>query len=156
MMYSFETIRNKLVFTFVRSLLAFFTVVSLIFTSNLSFSASGNVSFSGYVRPNSNSVTKTFPQPIYSFSNKVALPIFPSASKTSNEGNIRVFMGNARSGNVGEQVQFDTISFNGANSVRQQAVVIDMPDSKQAVFVCYGKAKTITRGCVQFTAVKVK
>jgi|GEM_PF-6646833 len=132
-----------------------FSVVSIIFTSNLSFSASGNVSFSGYVRPKPNSVTKSFPEPIYSFSNKVALPIFPATSKSTRKGDIRVYMGNSKLGNASRQVQFDTISFKTASAVRQQAVVVDMLRANQVVFVCYGKTKTIRRGCVQFNAIKV-
>lgn len=155
MTYRFATIRNASVFTSVRSLFSLVLVVLLVFTSNSSYSASGNVTFSGYVRPNANSVTKSYPEPIYSFSDKVALPIFPSTSNSTSNGDIRVFMGNSNLSTAGKQVQFDTISFNNASSVRQKAVVIDMPRANQVVFVCYGKSQTIRRGCVQFNTIKV-
>lgn len=155
MTYRFETIWNALVFTHVRGLFALVLVVFVVFTSNSSYSASGNVTFSGYVRPNTNSATTFFPEPIYSFSNKVALPIFPTGSKSTSNADIRVYMGNSNLKNARKQVQFDTISFKSTSAVRQQAVVVEMTSDKQVVFVCYGKSQSIRRGCVQFNAVKV-
>lgn len=155
MTYGFDTVGKSTLFSFTRNLIAVIALLSVVFASNISFSATANINFSGYVRPKATSKTISFPESIYSFTDKVALPIFPATSNSSSNGDIRVYMGNANLGKASKQVHFETISFNTANSVRQQAVVIDMLNANQVVYVCYGKAKTISRGCVQFNTVKV-
>lgn len=155
MTYRFETFEIILKFAIVRNLIAVIALASTVFASNISFSATNGVNFSGFVRPTATAKTTSFAQPIYSFSDKVAVPIFPATSNGSQKDDIRVYTGNAKSGKLSEQVHFETIRLGSVNSSAQQAVVIDMLSSRQAVYICYGKAKTVQHGCVQFTAVKV-
>lgn len=155
MTYGFDTVGKSIVLSYTRNLIAMISLLSMVFASNISFSATAGINFSGYVRPKATSKTVLFPDQIYSFTDKVALPIFPAISSSDKNSNVRVYMGKAKSGKVSQQVHFETISFNTANSIRQQAVVIDMPNENQVVYVCYGKAKTISWGCVLFNTVKV-
>lgn len=135
--------------------MALIALFGVILSCDVSYSATANINFSGYVRPKASSKTIAFPQTIYSFSDKVALPIFPAPVNSRKREYVRVYMGNRKTGKRSQQVHFDTISFNAGSSVRQQAVVINMSTSKQIVYVCYGKSTNIDRGCVQFNAVKI-